>query len=349
MALGLSGSNGGIGEAQEDTDLSVDLLNRPLEVSYFINNSCNLRCRHCYVGYEKQGEGLSLKEWESLFDQLIRMGALTFGNVGKEPLLSPQKTLGLLRYLRKRRDEYPMLRFGFVTNGTLFNGLVVEELGRILPNYIDVSLDGTEREHDYIRGEGNFRRTTENLRVLPESLKEKVFISFTLMSHNQDSFKRLVEKMSKLGLKKFLISPYIATPSSNGELAAPNERIVDFYQRIVDGNEVDFGRLRGLEILLKVDYDSQKPLMDALVERGTIDVKRLFIDNYGVIFNQYPQPNNSKVVINYIPFSDTLSRAIRISHDGYVGGCLEMFHKDYPTRTRGNLRERELSELIVTL
>ena len=105
MALGISGSNGGI---SRDTNsvLEVDLLNRPLEVSYFVNNVCNLVCKHCYVRYEEQTGDLSIEKWKSIFDELIQKGALTFGNVGKEPLLSPAKTFELLEYFKKRRKAF---------------------------------------------------------------------------------------------------------------------------------------------------------------------------------------------------------------------------------------------------
>lgn len=345
MAIGLSGSNGGISR-DTNTNLKVDLLNRPLEVSYFVNNICNLACKHCYVGYEEKVGDLSTEEWKDTFDKLIRRGALTFGNVGKEPLLSSKKTLALLKHLKQRRDENPRIRFGLVTNGTLLDGDVVKEIREISPDYIDVSLDGTRAEHDYIRGKGNFERTMRNLRELPSSLKEKVFISYTLMSHNQDSFENLVSELAYDGFRRFLVSPFVSTPSSNGELVVANKEIADFYQRILDGNEVDFGCLEGVEILLKIDYDSQKPLMDRLVNQGAIDVNNLLVDSYGVLFNEYSQSNDSRVVINYMPFSDTLSRAIRISHDGYVSGCLEMFHKDYQMRAKGNIKEKRIEELL---
>lgn len=344
MALGLSGSNGGVIEGKSFLD--VDLLNRPLEVSYFVNNICNLKCKHCYVGYEETKGELSVEEWKDTFDTFIERGALTFGNVGKEPLLSSEKTLALLSHLKQKRQEDPRLRFGFVTNGTLLEGQAVKDLADISPDYIDVSLDGTEKEHDYIRGKGNFIKTAHNLSRLPKDLAGKVFVSYTLMHHNRDSFKEMVELMQIYGFKKYLISPYISTPSSNGDLALSDVQVANFYQRLVEGQEINQRELGGVEVLLKSDYDSQKPLMDKLVDRGVIDVNNLLIDDYGVLFNRYPQDNGSEVVVNYMPFSDTLSRAVRISHDGYVGGCLEMFYKDYPQRARANLRDQSLNKIL---
>lgn len=105
MALGFSGSNGGINVIAEKKFQGINLAERPMEVSYFVNNVCNLKCGHCYVGYENNKDELSVDEWISVFDKLIEKGALTFGNVGKEPLMSPEKTIRLLEYFRKKKRQ----------------------------------------------------------------------------------------------------------------------------------------------------------------------------------------------------------------------------------------------------
>jgi len=264
-------------------------------------------------------------------------------------LLSPEKTLSLLTYFAKKREENSKLRFGFVTHGTLLEGKVVDEITEVSPDYIDVSLDGTVGDHDYIRGRGNYSRTINNLRELSPDFKQKVFISYTLMKHNKDSFKDLINEMSEIGLKKFLVSPYVSTPYSNEELALTDEDVTLFFQRVIQGQEVDFSKLDGVEILLKSDFDTQKPLIDRLIEKGVIDVNSLLIDGYGVLFNRYLQQNDSGVIVNYMPFSDTLSRQFRISHDGHVSGCFDMFHKDYPKRAKGNLRNKRIEEIILNV
>ncbi len=350
MALGWSGSNGGISVIAEKKFQGVNLAERPMEVSYFVNNICNLKCRHCYVGYENNKDELSIDEWISVFDKLIEKGALTFGNVGKEPLLSPEKTIRLLEYFQKKRETIKKLRYGFVTNGILLKGHLLEEIASAEPTYMDVSLDGSEREHDYIRGEGNYEKTVNNLENIAEKypyLAKRIFISFTLMNTNKGAIAELVNRIYDIGLRNILISPYVPAQNSDDALAIKNNDVAKIYKRIIKNQLIDFSKLENMTVLLKSDYDSQKPLMDRLVKENVINISRLFIDEYGVIFNKYPQPNNSSVVVNYIPFSETLTRAIRISHDGYVGGCLEMFYKDYPKRAKGNIRKTDIEKIVV--
>lgn len=347
MAVGFSGSNGGIEKGKNFVE--VDLLNRPLEVSYFVNNKCNLHCKHCYVGYSNPKDDLSIQEWKNTFDELIDLGALTFGNVGKEPLLAWKKTSELLKYFQGKREENSKLRYGLVTNGTLFDKEKIKEMNNLNPDYLDISIDGTERVHDFIRGEGNYQKTYKNLqkikRIAP-SLLEKIFISYTLMQPNKNNIKQTVREMSKLGINNFLISPYVKTIHDDENLGLDNKEIADIYKNIQEGNIIDFSKTKNLEILLKSDYDTQKPLMDLLVNRKIIDVNNLLIDDYGVIFNTEEKENNSRVILNFIPIPETLTRAIRISHDGYVGGCEEMFHENYPELTVGNVKEKSISEIL---
>ena len=264
MALGLSGSNGGVGKGKKFLESDI---NRPLEVSYFVNNICNLICEHCYVGYENKEDELSLDEWKNVFDKLIDMGALTFGNVGKEPLLS-DKTVPLLHYFSEKRKDNSKLRFGFVTNGILLKGSILEEIASINPTYIDVSLDGTKEENDFIRGNGSYQKTIENLKNISMNypdLKENIFISFTLMNHNKGKISDLAKEMNDLGINNLLISPYMKTPNSNGNLKVDEDEIVNIYKNIIENP-------LGLNVFLKSDFDAQKGLIEKLVNNKIIDV-----------------------------------------------------------------------------
>jgi len=352
MALGFSGSNGGITANQKRIsvdDLQYEIFTQkyayPMEVSYFINNVCNLRCRHCYVAYEENKNALSGEEWKSVFDELILMGALTFGNVGKEPTLSWDKTKELLLYFKEKRESIPNLRFGFVTNGTLLDTPKVEDLERIQPDYIDVSLDGTKDAHDYIRGAGNYERTMNNLKVMSRyTAIEKVFISFTANRSNMSTIGELVDTLYNLGVKKILISPYV-TRDKTDALYLSDEGIIKWVGKLLAGNVIDFSKYQGLNIYVKNDYTTTSVLMEKLAHRGIIDKRNLFVDDYGVIFNKYTF-NNNDVYFNYLPWDDFLVRAIRISHDGYVSNCFDMFFPEYPERAIGNVRAHSIREVL---
>jgi len=352
MALGLSGSNGGITANQKRIsagDLQYPIFTGkyayPMEVSYFINNVCNLRCRHCYVAYEENKNALSVEEWKRVFDGLISMGALTFGNVGKEPILGWDETRELLSYFKGKKESIPKLRFGFVTNGTLLDGAKIEDMERIQPNYIDVSLDGTKDAHNYVRGSGSYERTMNNLKVMSQyKAIEKVFISFTANRLNLSTIGGLVDALYNLSVKKILISPYV-TRDKTDDLYLSDEGIIKWAEKLLAGNVIDFSKYQGLNIYIKNDYTTTFSLMEKLAHSGIIDKHNLFIDDYGVIFNKYTF-NGNGVYFNYLPWDDFLVRAIRISHDGYVSNCFDMFFAEYPERAIGNVRTNSLGELL---
>ena len=86
--------------------------------------------------------------------------------------------------------------------------------------------------------------------------------------------------------------------------------------------------------------------MEKLVNRGIIDKNNLLVDDYGLIFNKYTF-NENDLYFNYLPWDDFFVRAIRISHNGYVSNCFDMFFSEYPERAIGNLREKSIKEILL--
>lgn len=352
MAMGFSGSNGGITEyykrysnlCLQDNDFYENNI-IPLEISYFINNTCNLKCRHCYVGYSKNSNSITVRKWQNTFDKLINSGARTFGNVGKEPLLDWEKTKGLLEYFKYMKGEYSDLRFGFVTNGILLDKMKILELEKIMPDYVDISLDGSTEVHDWIRGKGAYDTLMSNLQILSKyKLREKVFISFTLNRLNASCIGDVIKSIYRLGLKNILISPYV-TLDTNDMLYISDDEIIAAIQRLLKGALIDFSDYEGLNIYVKNDYTTTRPLMEKMADFNIIKKDELLIDDYGVIFNKYEFSNNN-IYFNYMPFDTTFKTAIRISHDGYVSNCLDMFYGDYPERAIGNIREQSIRSIL---
>jgi len=365
MAVGFSGSNGGIGGGQTLNTLfslqnaprkTVVELKLPREVSYFINNECQLDCKHCYVGIKRADRALSLDEWKRVFADAITLGARTFGNVGKEPTLSWDKTLGLLQWFQEQKavqlsGDLP-LRYGLVTNGIALTGQKIAQLAEADPTYVDVSFDGNEERHDYIRGRGMYRRTFDNLMGFPDRLKEKVFVSFTLNAINDGSLGELVDALYGIGMRNFLVSPYVSTevgPNQNWpRLVIRDSACAEYAQRLLAGGRINWQKYSGLRVFFKTDHVTSGGVAEQLLSQGMIRKNNLCIDRYGTIFDQHDLGSDNVVYFNYIPFDDTLIRSVRISHDGYVGGCYAMFADDetYHHLASGNVRGVSLREIL---
>lgn len=139
------------------------------QVHLQITRNCNLRCYFCGQwgknGFfsDASGKEMTLADWENVIFQLIRYrektGISPFVMLwGGEPLVSPyfDQIAGLLQ-----KEGFHV---GMVTNGVLLERHM-ETVNQCVQK-VFVSLDGTQKLHDSIRGRGVFEKVLENIRQL---------------------------------------------------------------------------------------------------------------------------------------------------------------------------------------
>lgn len=351
MALGISGSGGGITYPAKKINNFNELQNKfgselnIKYVDYFINDICNLKCKHCYVGFNESNNDLSIKEWSKAFDYCIESGAKVFGVVGKEPLLTWEKTKEIFHYFRDKKKNDSTIKFGMVTNGILLDDSKINELINIDIDYIDISLEGDEKINDNIRGNGTFKKISSNMRKLSNyGLEKKVFISFTLNKLNKNAIPALIDEVYSLGITHFLISPYLSI-YENDKMSLPIQEYGDLMQNIINGNVIDFSKYKDLEIHIRNDFRSLK-YQKELLSRKIIDMDKLFLDRNDAVFQTYNESGNNKIIVNLQNWNPDFWYGFRISHDGYISNCHDMFYEDYNKRAIGNIRESEISKIL---
>lgn len=89
------------------------------------------------------------------------------------------------------------LSYGILTNGTMLNQNAIQKLQTLQPSFIQVSVEGTEKTHDSIRGKGNFAETVEVIKSLVQA-KFYVLIAFTAHRQNFREFSDVVNLGAKL-------------------------------------------------------------------------------------------------------------------------------------------------------
>ena len=156
-------------------------------LQWHITHRCNLRCRHCYqdnYSCEMSREKLfsSLERYER-FLQAERLSA-QINLTGGEPLLHPDFFL-LAEEIRRHGH-----RLAVLTNGTTVDAETARHLALLKPEFVQISLDGTEPVHDRIRGEGSFRRALEGIDRL-KRCRVPVQVSFTAQRLNRRSLPAL--------------------------------------------------------------------------------------------------------------------------------------------------------------
>jgi len=148
----------------------------PIIGSLEITNACNLRCRHCFWWADRSPNAeLGVEEWRTLLRREFKSRGIQGISVcGGEPLLRQDVVRMIL-------DEGYLL--WVFTNGIL----PLPDL----PLTYCVSIDGTEGNHDKIRGRGSYRKTRKNILSSPHN---GVFLNVTINSLNSNDPAALVEE-----------------------------------------------------------------------------------------------------------------------------------------------------------
>ena len=188
-----------------------------MHFQWHILDHCNLRCKHCYqeeiqtkMSYDKALEALDkMKTFADYMDENDDIKTEnSIALTGGEPLLYDK----LIDLCKEINDKGFSLRV--LTNGTVIDEAKVEEF-KELPDleFIQISLDGLKETHDYIRGEGNFDKAVEGLKILIKA-GIKTSVSFTANDVNYKEFYGLAEYLA--GIDADFIWTDRMVPMGNG-------------------------------------------------------------------------------------------------------------------------------------
>src|ERR687894_456927 len=124
---------------------------QPMYGSVDVNNVCNLHCTHCYWWLNRKEEhDLTAEDWRRIIKTTFNKKHIFVTTlVGGEPTLRPD----IIEVFCKEMPQ----RVCVVTNATFplkrYDGLY----------FYWVSMDGTEKVHDSIRGKGSYAKTEKNI------------------------------------------------------------------------------------------------------------------------------------------------------------------------------------------
>lgn len=207
----------------------------PLGALLEITKRCNLRCYHCYVA--GRDHELSTGRWLRLIQELAEAGCMNVSLTGGEVALRDDFIV-LGEAVRRQRMTLSVL-----TNGTLFSAEQVDDLTRLKPYLVSISLYGASAgAHESVTGvPGSFARAVETVKRLVEH-KVRCRITTVLMNETIAEYRKLVELAESLGCEH-QFDPTVA-PTAGGDTEVlkhrvSGERLTDFYI-----NEVARGRTR---------------------------------------------------------------------------------------------------------
>ncbi|CAK8711426.1 Radical SAM superfamily enzyme, MoaA/NifB/PqqE/SkfB family [Candidatus Electrothrix laxa] len=155
------------------------------EIWFHIADTCNLSCVHClFAASPSKKESMEKEQLHDAIDQATALGCHLFYFTGGEPFVYPDFCQTIAYVLQKD----PAHHVAILTNGLFLEEHLAELMAmdheRI---HFQVSLDGLQEEHDFLRGRNTYSRLCENLQAAA-----KVGLAFTIsVAVNNDNVGRL--------------------------------------------------------------------------------------------------------------------------------------------------------------
>ena len=217
-------------------DKDIEFI-EPLKVQWKITEECNLKCKHCYEG-EKKHMCLSKQDISKIFDVLINSQILSLTITGGEALLVDD----LAHHVSKCLENG--IAVNIFTNGLLLDKFIdrmaKKEVIDLLS--IEVSIDGDEKEHDFIRGEGNFKKTLTNIKYALDN-GYNIITNTVINKKNSCSIIPMMKKLNKLGVTTIQLSNLMMkgwAVDNKDSLYMSRKEIQELYKKIEDNINFDF-------------------------------------------------------------------------------------------------------------
>ncbi len=175
-------------------------MNKPKEIIISITNRCNFRCRMCQIPHNISEE-LSTSQWKQVIKDAASCGARSIVFSGGEPLLR-EDIFELISFVKSNS-----LGACLSSNGYFIDNGVAGRLRQAGIEVVNVSIEGPQRIHDYMRGKGMFKKAIRALENL-KKCKIETTIATTVSRYN---FKYLacIEKIaSQYGVTTIKFQPF---------------------------------------------------------------------------------------------------------------------------------------------
>ncbi|WP_162238924.1 radical SAM protein [Frankia sp. Allo2] len=335
----------------------------PRYVTVFVNWSCNLTCRECWMYGDSAAESgwladvrrdqMSLEMWTALVDELAadtgtpETTYLTM--MGGEPLMHDHA----VELMRIAKERLPSCNLDMSTNGTLLDrhaaGIVASGIDDVY-----LSVDGPSPEvNDPIRGRNAFGRAMRGLAALQEETRRagrgpKVAINFVVTGMNYTHLPEMVRLTERLGLSEITVglSSFFTRTEGEGSRAAfeavTGRPFLSWagYCNEHQHADLDPQRLRDLLDEAMNTSDSVSVLVPP-VRYSNEDKSRFFTPRWHQTVRErtcvklWAQttvlPNGQ--VVSCTTFADTVMGSLR------DGSLREVFHGETYTRMRETLRQ----------
>jgi hypothetical protein len=291
-----------------ETLQSVYLRTYPTQGELVLTGACEFECRHCIYppDYGRFNVGMPPTAWEPIFRDLATgLGMRTFVYGGRSVTRDGVEALARLRAM------LPDARIGMIDNGISFVPHRDRLTGLDL-DWIDISLDGEEADHDRQRARpGSFRAALAGALWLKEQLiAPRVNVLTCLTVLNVGTVTAMMRRLNDQGFKNFFVTPVsVADPRPLRPLVVDAASFAAFIESLANAT-ADLHDAH-LEVEL---YDSRyvRFLFEhapGLLQRGRTDRDHL---QWLIVNGATP------LYVNYYPLSLSGTRELIVNTNGDV-------------------------------
>ena len=265
---------------------SIFRKRNPIHLTFFLTKRCNAKCPFCFylsenAASENNGPELSLREIRDISSSMGKLLWLAFS--GGEIFLRDD-IIDITKVFYKNNQPSIIL---FPTNGIL-TGIIREKTEYILKHcrnstiVMKLSLEGTEKTHDSIRGKGSFLRTMKTYDILGDLPGKypnfELGINTVFCSANQGHMNELIDFVNGLeNIKTHTVSLI------RGKVADRDLKDVDIGKYFETINKLDQNLKKKISAIYRFKGAKLKAAQDILQRRMIYDTfikKRQLIPCY---------------------------------------------------------------------
>lgn len=179
--------------------------NSPFIAEIIMNSHCSGNCLHCIYAhdYSLYNRNISLEKWKDALNNIYKKLSMSQFIFSGRTL-----TKECIQALRFLKEEFEDTKTGLITDGISVEPFIGELIASP-PDWVDVSVDGIEKDHDRQRHfVGAYRKTINALIHLMESgAFKKINILTCLTTLNIESVIKMIKDLNAKGFKNFFITP----------------------------------------------------------------------------------------------------------------------------------------------
>lgn len=306
------------------------IISSPIEeIRLLINNECQLKCPHCYYGFDSMKESrMSIEEFKSVFEQAKELGIHNYHYSGKEPLYDDFifKVVSLMREV----DDKSF--YTVVTNG-INVPKYASKLRETGCEKVFLSID------DVLKDKSSMHQTCcadKSIQALQDvGIPIEIFIDVSVCNYN-----KVVNVIEYLRDRYELNTYFVRVIVPVGNATDIPEMTLKQISEVAESIDFYTQTHQEIEVTLVLPIRYTYKALNSFEDLPICEAVRVITStaNSAVSSNFYLIPEM---------YCGKYENQITITPDGYVHGCAsEVSSKDYDVLSVGNVKRELLSSLI---